>query len=83
MDDAELLKLICLRLQDAAAARGAESIEISGDTAILGGALPVDSLDLAAIVVELEKVTGRDPFREGFINFRTVRELARLYSEAE
>jgi acyl carrier protein len=83
MNNTEIVDLICQRLQDAAAARGAGRIEVSGETAILGGALPVDSLDLAAIVVELESVTGRDPFRDGFINFRTVGELARMYSEAE
>jgi acyl carrier protein len=61
MDDTEILNLIRQRLQDAAAARGAG---------------PIDSLDLAAIVVELEKVTGRDSFRNGFINFCTVGQLA-------
>jgi acyl carrier protein len=76
MDDTEILNLIRQRLQDAAAARGAGPIEVNDDTAILGGALPVDSLDLAAIVVELEKVTGRDSFRNGFINFCTVGQLA-------
>jgi acyl carrier protein len=83
MNDTEIVNLICQRLQEAAAARGAGRIEVNGETAILGGTLPVDSLDLAAIVVELENVTGRDPFRDGFINFRTVGQLARMYSEAE
>lgn len=83
MNNTEIVSLICQRLKDAAAARGAGTIEVNGETAILGGTLPVDSLDLAAIVVELEKVTGHDPFRDGFINFRTVGQLARMYSEAE
>ena len=81
MDTAQVLKLICERLRDVAAAKGA-NIEINGDTRILGGPLPVDSLDLAGIVVELEGITGHDPFRDGFVNFHTVGELARLYSGA-
>jgi acyl carrier protein len=83
MNATEIHNFICARLQDAAAARGFANVEVTGETAILGGSLPVDSLDLAAIVVELEGVTGRDPFREGFINFRTVGELARLYAATE
>jgi acyl carrier protein len=48
-------------------------------TRLLGGDLPLDSMDLATVVLELETRTGYDPFKEGFINFRTVDELARLY----
>jgi acyl carrier protein len=39
----------------------------------------LDSLDLAQVIVMLEEKTGNDPFAKGFINFRTVEELARLY----
>lgn len=63
--------------------QGSTNVQVNADTAILEGSLPLDSLDLAAIVVELESATGRDPFREGFINFRTVGDLVRLYSGAE
>lgn len=59
--------------------KGEKPIEISADTAFLGGQMPIDSLDLATIVVELEAVTGHDPFKDGFIEFRTVGELAALY----
>ena len=83
MDTKEILTFICERLRDAAATKGAANIEVTCDTTILEGGLPVDSLDLAAIVVELEGLTGRDPFRDGFVNFRTVAELARLYSGTE
>lgn len=41
--------------------------------------LPMDSLDLATLVVSLEMETGLDPFREGFKTFYTVKELAHLY----
>jgi len=52
---------------------------IGPDTVFLGGDLPMDSLDLATLVVALEQRTGRDPFREGFRQFTTVGELAALY----
>jgi hypothetical protein len=59
--------------------KGEEPRKIREDTRILGGELPVDSLDLAAVVVQLEEMTGGDPFKDGFIEFQTVGELASLY----
>lgn len=57
-----------------------EDVPVLGpDTVFLGGDLPFDSLDLATLVVVLEQKTGRDPFREGFRQFRTLGELAALY----
>ena len=54
--------------------------EISESTPLLGSSLGIDSLDLATIVVQLTEATGEDPFQGGFIEFRTVGELTRLYS---
>lgn len=71
-----LSKIINRILED----KGEPQQVIDQETVILGGDLAVDSLDLAAIVVEMEGITGRDPFAEGFINFRTVGELANLYT---
>jgi acyl carrier protein len=65
----------------AAKSKGASVPHITEDTALLGGGLPLDSLDLAGLVVELENATGIDPFRSGFVNFRTAGELARLYCQ--
>lgn len=42
--------------------------------------LPMDSLDLATLIVSLEISTGLDPFREGFKTFHTVGELISLYT---
>lgn len=50
-------------------------------TELLDGPLGLDSLDLAVVVVRLTEVAGRDPFAEGFVPFRTVGELVRLYSK--
>ena len=60
--------------------RGETSRVIQAHTRLLGGELPIDSLDLATVVVQLEEMTGQDPFQDGFIEFRTVGELAALYS---
>jgi acyl carrier protein len=52
---------------------------IGEETVLLGSDLGIDSLDLAAIVVELSETTGTDPFQNGFVEFRTVGELSDLY----
>lgn len=52
---------------------------LSLDTVFLGGELPIDSLDLATLLVVLEQRTGQDPFRDGLRQFTTVGELAALY----
>jgi acyl carrier protein len=62
------------------AERGGAPVTMTGDTALLGGTVPIDSLDLATLVVELEGHFGIDPFKEGFIEFRTLDELAALYA---
>ncbi len=59
--------------------KGETNPSLDDATVLLGGELPIDSLDLGAIVVEMERHSGRDPFQNGIINFRTVGELAALY----
>lgn len=60
--------------------KGAAPAEISESTLLLGSSLGIDSLDLATIVVQLSEATGKDPFEDGFVDFRTVGELVRIYS---
>lgn len=62
-------------------AKGEAAGEIGAETRFLDGDLALDSLDLAVLIVELEEITGRDPFRDGFREFTTVAELAALYPE--
>ncbi|WP_029008233.1 acyl carrier protein [Azospirillum halopraeferens] len=69
--------LLAARIRD----KGLEAPVIAADAPLLGGDLPIDSLDLATVVVELEERTGRDPFRDGFVSFRTAGELAALYAD--
>ncbi len=62
--------------------KGLPPVPLSNETRFLDGQVPIDSLDLAVIVTELEQATQVDPFKEGFRNFRTVGELANLYADA-
>jgi acyl carrier protein len=59
--------------------RGLPAVALS-DSDVLGeGGLELDSLDMATVVAELDAVLGKDPFAEGFPQFRTVGEFIRLY----
>jgi acyl carrier protein len=79
MTEPEILVKIQEIIAQLAAAKGASKPQITPATLLLGGGLPLDSLDLASVVVELEQATGFDPFKNGFVNFRTAGELAKLY----
>lgn len=79
MNKTELTELVTKRLAKLAREKGEELPVLSPDMPLLGGGLPIDSLDLAVVVVELESATGRDPFAQGFVEFRTVRDLVALF----
>ncbi|MEO7774991.1 MAG: acyl carrier protein [Steroidobacteraceae bacterium] len=57
---------------------GLPVVALAPDTNILRDT-GLDSMALAVLVVQLEEELGKDPFAEGFINFRTIGELAALY----
>jgi acyl carrier protein len=80
MSHTEILAHIQRILADLAKAKGVRIGTVGESTALLGGDLPIDSLDLAALVVELEEITGHDPFQADFPDFRTAGELSRLYA---
>jgi acyl carrier protein len=61
--------------------KGLEPIQLKDDMRVLGGETQMDSLDLAVLLTEMEQITKKDPFKEGFKEFRTVIELARLYAD--
>ena len=61
--------------------KGLDAISATKDTELIGENSGLDSLDLAVLVTELEQQTGKDPFKDGFIMFRTVCELAGLYEK--
>ena len=76
----ELLPLIGRLVNEKRANLGLAAIAVSPDDAVLDGDLEIDSLDLAAIIVELQEAVGRDPFADGFIEFRTIGELVELFA---
>ena len=61
--------------------KGVSCPNITADTQFLLD-LPMDSLDLATLIVSLEINTGLDPFREGFKTFHNVGQLIELYESA-
>jgi acyl carrier protein len=79
MTELEILGAIETQLANIMSSKGLPAPTITTETQLLGGELGIDSLDLAVLVSELEGVIGHDPFRNGFIEFRTAGELAKLY----
>lgn len=61
--------------------KGLDKVHLQDDMRLLGGDIQIDSLDLAVLITEMEEATKKDPFKEGFRNFRTVGELASMYAE--
>ena len=82
MPDSGTVQLICSKIRTTLIDKGESVGDVDASTTLLGGNLQLDSLDLAAIVVELEQATGRDPFAGGFVEFQTVQELAELFDNA-
>ena len=73
---AKLIEVIVTRL----AATGKDVPSLEETTMLLGDSLPIDSLELAVIVIHMAEITGNDPFASGFVEFQTLGELARLYA---
>lgn len=61
--------------------KGETCPEFNADAEFLSD-LPMDSLDLATLIVTLELHTGIDPFRDGFKQFHSIAELTTLYESA-
>jgi acyl carrier protein len=78
MSEQELLQQIEKIVGTIAVSKGLLAPKVEANTVLLTE-LPIDSLDLAAVLGELQQLTNHDPFKAGFINFRTAGELARLY----
>lgn len=79
MNEQQVLEQISQIIQRILSDKGLDAAPISADTTLLDGTVGIDSLDLAVLVRELEEVVGRDPFQDGFIEFQTAGELAKLY----
>lgn len=77
-----MLSVIVEELARIVADKGEVLPDVGPDSLFLDGGLPVDSLDLATLLVVLEGRTGKDPFRAGLRQFQSLGELATLYDEA-
>ena len=60
---------------------GRDAIEPSDDD-VLTVEMGLDSIDLAQLVVAIEKELGVDPFRDGSTRARTLGELVAVYEKA-
>ena len=80
MTEQEVLTHIERLVSNTLEGKGLPVAKIEAQTELLGGDVGIDSLDLALLVRELEEVAGHDPFSNGFIEFRTAGELAKLYA---
>lgn len=72
---------ICSVINKVRTDSGREAIEICDDDA-LTGEIGLDSLDLAQMVVAIEKQLGVDPFCDGSATARTLGELVAIYVKA-
>jgi len=61
--------------------KGYSEIKLTLESTFLGD-LPMDSLDLATLIVSLEITTGLDPFKQGFKTFHSLEQLILLYEQA-
>jgi acyl carrier protein len=81
MTTTEVLARIGRSINEVRANKGLNSITLTENISLLGGDTGIDSLDLAALVVELQDENEYDPFQEGFVNFNTAGELASLFAD--
>lgn len=80
MTEAQVLSHIAAIVARLLSEKGEKPSPVAAGTELLGDDVGIDSLDLATLVRELEELTGHDPFEDGFVDFRTAGELAKLYA---
>ncbi|MBS4169082.1 hypothetical protein [Parachlamydia sp. AcF125] len=78
MPSSQTIELVIQTLLEVMQEQQKSPSSLKPDTRILADT-SLDSLDLAIAVVKLEEKFGKDPFKNGFIPFSTVEELAKLY----
>ena len=81
MPDLTVIDVIIEELGQLARNKGETLPVVTAETVFLDDTMPIDSLDLATLLVVLERRLGYDPFRKGFRQFRSVGELAAMYQE--
>jgi acyl carrier protein len=77
---AYILEFVSIEITQIRKSKGLPDVGIIQESVLLGQNLGLDSLDLATLIVTLQEKTRHDPFRSGFVMFRTVGELVNLFS---
>jgi len=77
----EIRKLIHEQIGIILSSSGKPAPLLTDETEFLSGELDIDSLDLATLIVNLEEISGKQPFREGFLEFRSIGELTAIFSK--
>jgi acyl carrier protein len=80
MTQAEIEAFIIGHWKQRAQDKGLDVFNVGSATDLMEASGGMDSLDLAALVGELEQHTGKDPFAASVPEFRTIGDLARLYA---
>jgi acyl carrier protein len=78
MTEQDITKLIIEQTRNIIEDKSEACPELLPNTSFLADT-PMDSLDLATLLINLEMTMGKDPFRDGFKQFQTIEELAVLY----
>jgi acyl carrier protein len=81
-DHTAMRTLVLQALESALRNSGRELPANPSDEDRLAESFGLDSLDFALAVVELERLTGYDPFRKGGRAVRTLGDLVQLYSQS-
>jgi acyl carrier protein len=76
---ADMYALVTKSVSDRLKEKGFVGAELNAETTLLGGDLPLDSLDLATVLIEMQEQVGQDPFASGFMEFRTIGDLVNIY----
>ena len=76
---ADVYALVTKSISDRLKEKGFVGADLKAETTLLGGDLPLDSLDLATVLIEMQEQVGQDPFAGGFVEFRTIGELVNIY----
>ncbi len=78
----EVLAKIGMVINEIRQGKDLPPVNIDRGTRLSEDYLDIDSLDIAGLIVELEAITGHDPFAEEFIDFQAAGQLADLYARS-
>lgn len=75
----DIVSVIISEVVDIVTRKGYTAPIITIDSNLFDGTLPIDSLDIASIIIKLEELFDDNPLVVGFNYFQTVGDLACFY----